>query len=222
MVRLVSRYILLGICSFLHIQVTAQFTLKSDTELNEAVNHIQQMHHGAVLIRLHTQEHAIRYYHERGDYDSEARIREKQREINTEIALAFRGVFDFSKMYFFYSHHSDEVEQGKLDAGFFVNENLEEDPSIKLDSSLPVYVIDLGDVFFDTFGSSMKGLVVMNQSFEPLKKPFPYIVRKRSGLKILERSVLDVVTKLNENLNTFYGAHVNESTKAPNLPQLEQ
>ena len=222
MVRAKSCFLLFGICLCLHVQVAAQFTLKSEEALQEAVRHIQQMHNGAVLIRLHTQEHAIRYYHERGDYDSEARIRDKQREINTEIALAFRSVFDFSKIYFFYSHHSDKVDQGELDAGYFLNEDLEEDPSIKLDSALPVYVIDLGDVFFDTFGSSMKGLVVMNQSFEPLKRPFPYLVRKRSGLKILERSVLDVVTKLNENLNVFYGAHVSDSTKVPSSPQLEQ
>tara|TARA_Y100000782_G_scaffold115112_1_gene154748 strand:+ start:5525 stop:6136 length:612 start_codon:yes stop_codon:yes gene_type:complete len=194
--------------SFLALSGSAQhFTMRRAELVEEANSHIRNIKNGVVLVRLHTQENKIKHFLKYDNYEAAQAVRREQVEKNKAIFTAFKEVFDFTKLYFFYSHHSAQVKEGDFSTGFLLNDAMEEDPRVFLPEGVPVYIIDVGDVYFDNFGTHMKGMVVMNQQFEPLENPFPYYIRKRSGLKILERSDVDMVAKLNENLHEFYQSY---------------
>lgn len=168
-----------------------------------ARKHIHQLKNGVALVRLHTQENKIKHYLKYGNRRAAMNAQQEQSEKNKRVFEAFNAFFDFTEVYFFYSHHSNQVKNREFDAGYFLNSNMEEDPTVNLSNTNYVYVIDVGDVFFDSFGTHMKGIVLMTTDFKPLEKPFPYYVRRRAGLKILERSDAELVQKLNEDLHDF-------------------
>ena len=168
-----------------------------------ARKHLRQLKSGVVLVRLHTQENKIKHYLKYGNRRAAMKAQQEQSEKNKRVFEAFNAFFDFTEVYFFYSHHSTQVKNREFDAGYFLNGEMEEDPTVSLSNTKYVYVIDVGDVFFDSFGTHMKGIVVMTTDFKPLEKPFPYYVRRRAGLKILERSDAELVQKLNEELHDF-------------------
>lgn len=182
------------------------FSMRDSASVAQAKFHINNLKKGVVLVRLHTQENKIKHYLKYDNRKAAMNVQREQTEKNKKIFLAFKGYFDFTEVYFFYSHHSERVKERDFDAGFFLNDQMEEDPTVQLRDTDNVYVIDVGDVFFDSFGTHMKGMVVMTTDFKPLEKPFPYYVRKRAGLKILERSNAELVEKLNEELHAYYNS----------------
>jgi len=88
--------------------------------------------------------------------------------------------------------------------GLLIGKNLELDTSIAVPNNVPVYVIDVGDIYFEAYGGHFDGMIVMNDQMVPLKKPFPYYVRKRSGIAIVKRSYLDMVLIMQRELEQFY------------------
>jgi hypothetical protein len=182
------------------------FSMRDSASVAHAQNHISNLKKGIVLVRLHTQENKIKHFLKYDNRKAAMNVQREQTEKNKQLFLAFNSFFDFTDVYFFYSHHSDKVKERNFNAGYFLNDRMEEDPTVKLKDTSNVYVIDVGDVFFDSFGTHMKGMVMMTTNFKPLEKPFPYYVRRRSGLKILERTDAELVEKFNEELHQYYNA----------------
>lgn len=176
---------------------------KIDESLATAIAHIQQLKRSVVLVRLPTQENKIKHYIKYGKPDVAKKVRAEQDEENREIVFAFEQRFSFTQVYFFYSHQSEFIRDRNFSELALMNSDLELVENVNIDTSR-LYLIDIGDVFFPSFGTHMKGLAVLNRDFVPLEKPFPYYVRKRSGLKILERTYDQLVLKLNDNLVDFY------------------
>ena len=165
--------------------------------------HVKQLKTAEVLIRLKTNENSIYYMKAKGNNVAAEELRKKQLVKNREIVDAFKQMYDFSDVKFFYSTHTLNVKNGYYD-GIFLNDSLVSDESIKLRDTSNVYIIDVGHVYFPSFGNHMEGIVMMDNSFKPLPKPFPYFVRKRSGLFFLKRTYAEVVELFNRQIHDFY------------------
>lgn len=176
------------------------FSLGQDT-----VSEIEKLKNGVLLVRLHTDDAVLDKLKE---LHEDRQWKYKKQEIydrNLSVYRAFSAAYRFSEIRFFYSNQSKRVKAGDF-AGVFLNDRLEFDPEITLPDSVPVFILDVGDIFFEHFGGHMEGVVIMNQEFIPLRKPFPYYVRKRSGLSIIKRSDLDIALILNKKLLEFHSA----------------
>ncbi|MFT6322822.1 MAG: hypothetical protein ACJAWO_000367 [Halieaceae bacterium] len=168
-----------------------------------AVVHIQKLKKGVLLVRLHTQDALIekmKYYHR--DLERKNKLIEIK-ENNMATYVAFNSAYKFSELRFFYSRDSKKVRDGDFDH-LFLNSDLEVDTSIRIDPKAPIYILDVGDIYFPNMSGHQEGVIVMDKNFEPLKKPFPYYVRKRSGMAIIKRTDLDIAIVLNEKMETFY------------------
>ena len=173
-----------------------------DTE-KEAREHIKNIKEGVLLVRLHTQDALIakmKYYHQ--DVARKKKIEEIYQK-NKSAYAALSSAYTFGEIRFFFGRNSEQVRNGEFD-GIFLNQGLEIDSNIQIPPNVPIYVLDVGDIYFPHMSGHQEGVIVMNQNFEPLQKPFPYYVRRRSGMVILKRTDLDIAILLNNRFESFY------------------
>ena len=162
---------------------------------------IQALKDGLILVRLKTKEHTIKKMREKGLTKEAERKAIKQHDFNMNIVRSFNVHYNYSSVLFFYSRHSDEIKTGNY-VGFLLDSNLIPIKDIDVDSN-KTFVVDVGDVFIEIYGTHFEGLLVMDTDFEPLEKPFPYVIRRRSGLAIIQRTEAEMVMKLNKKLNDY-------------------
>ncbi len=225
-----------------HVRMGVQLNLrnrvegkpKQDKQLNQnlAAEQVKALREGILLVRLPSMQHTIHLMEERGMVDKALELKHKTEKENLLLRNAF-SKYSFSRVFFFYDYHSNQVRSGEIDAIVFdkhlnpvsadlLNGNiftaefgLYESPErsyhikhdfqylkenkISPDSSAAW--IQYGDK-----GFGIGGIVIMDQQFKPLDKPFPVFtpITNRtifpSDTK-LERSVV----KLNEELfRMFY------------------
>lgn len=169
----------------------------------KAKREIIDLREGTLLVRLHTDEAVIskmKQFHK--DKERKYKIQEIY-ERNLEQYKALSAGYDFSNVVFFFGKDSDKIKNREFE-NIFLNDELKIETTIKIDASKPIFILDVGDIYFDHMSGHQEGLVVMNSKFEQLQKPFPFYVRKRSGLAIIRRTDLDVALILNKNLEKFY------------------
>ena len=171
---------------------------------------IKELKEGVLLVRLHTNDAVIAKL--KSLYEDKARVKkiEEYYQKNLSNYKALSTAYNFSEILFFYGRDSDKVRNGELD-NIFLNEKLEIDTSIHLDKDESFYVLDIGDIYFEHISGHMEGVVVLNSKFEQLQKPFPFFVRKRSGMKIIKRTDLDVALILNKKLTEYYNSLYSDS-----------
>lgn len=172
-------------------------------ESDSSFFHIKKLKKATVLIRLRTLENSYYYLQALGKKEAAERVLREQKKKNYEIVRAFEVMYKFTPYKFFYSNQTANIKNGFFD-GVFLNEKLEEDESVKLSDTSNYYIVDVGDIYFPSFGSSMNGVAMLDKNFNILKKPFPYYVRKREGVFFLKRTYADVVRIFDSNLEDFY------------------
>ena len=171
-----------------------------DIELAE--KYIHQLKEGAVLVRLKTSKLQVSKLIEMGRKEQAKEKVALQREINLEIVRAFSKEYNFCEVYFFFSNNSELVKEKKTD-GIFLDLNLKVDKAIKLNEK-NLFIVDIGDLYFDAFSSYSEGIGIMNANFELLVKPFPYYIGRSRVLPFFKRSTDELVELLNEELHEFY------------------
>ena len=194
------------VCLFISPSVFAQY--KSET-YPVAYNHIRVLKKSAVFVRLHTDDMVLDKLKRMKQYKTLEARKEEIYANNKETYAAFTSAFTFAPVYFFYGRDSDKVRNRDF-FNIFLNEELVPDSTIKFSSDSTFFIIDVGDIYFDAFGGHFEGMAVMDSRFEPLKKPFPYYVRKRSGISIITRTDLEMVLILQKELEEFF-----EESKSP-------
>ena len=130
-----------------------------------------------------------------------------QKTFNTQQVYAFRNMYKFSKVLFMFDTASSELKAGKQ-SGYFLNDQLEVDESISLDDQV-FYVASIAPL-----ESGADGLVIMDKTYTPLKRPFPYFVKLRSVGQVIasiftpktanEVDFLRVCKKLDKKLHKYY------------------
>ncbi len=183
---------------------------------------------GALLVRLQTKRASIEALRERGNFNLADRIEEEQRELNQKIVDGFKTDFDFCKTYFFYSHYSIYVKNGQLDSVAFLDKNLEVDTSIsvgnngfltaefgKIKQAPGKYYDDYetiqgeGDVtrrkkYYGEPNMGFRALIIKDDQFVQLRKPFPYYVRTLSSFIFIRRKPHKTIARMNKQLHKFY------------------
>jgi hypothetical protein len=121
------------------------FSVTQDSQI--AYSHIRKLKNGVLLVRLHAQDAIIekmRYYHR--DIERPKKIKEIY-ENNMLAYMALTTAYDFSEIRFFFGRESRKV----LDEDYkniFLDSKLEIDTTISIPDSVPIYILDVGDIYF--------------------------------------------------------------------------
>jgi len=168
----------------------------------EAYISIQDLKQSVLLVRLHTDEEVLKKMKKMKQYKM---LKAKKQEVldkNKETYMAFSTGYTFTDVYFFYAKSSKDIADSNL-KNIFVGADLKIDTSINLPEGISFYIVDVGDIYFVAYGGHFEGIVVMDNNFVPLKKPFPYYVRKRSGFSLLRRTDMDMVLILQKKFEDY-------------------
>jgi hypothetical protein len=207
--------------------VLAQKPNKTNTTM-AARGHIMLLKDGALLVRLQTRSKSIEGLIDRGMEDKAKELEERQREENLAYVEAFGLEFDFAPVYFFRSEDSKSVKEERLDEVVFLTSELVPDSTIKVEQEI-IYTAEFGNVEPDDskrrqdyrlekgstgvkqkstyYGSTNMGfeaLVIMDDQFVQLRRPFPYYVRTYDKKGLFSRKPKDTVRRMNEKLYQFY------------------
>lgn len=155
---------------------------------------INQLKNGALCVRLHTNKNLIASLRKMGKADLAAQKEQEMMAVNKNILMAFTRYYNFSKVYFFFSNHSDTLLKGAR-SGIFLDTNLVVDPKIEMKESFyllaekdDAYNSSIGFVKEDTacfvkeIGNASKeaAIVIKNKYGHQLKDPFPFYVLNKS------------------------------------------
>lgn len=218
-VRLISLFIIL-FCSNVSSQVLSP--------RQKALNDIQALKNGVLLVRLATGEHVIKAYKDAAREDLALEIASQIAYKNKLIASAFKNYFTFCPVYFFYSNYSEFILNNQLDNLVIMNAELI--PEAKPQLKTGFYIAEFARIEADTTGywefyrnknrseegkreaqlyaggnSNISALIIKSDKFVQLKKPFPYFVKYRPERE-QEREINPKVKMLNEKLLDFYAA----------------
>jgi hypothetical protein len=162
-----------------------------------AQEHLQNLKNGALFVRLPTSQYKIKALLDRGKNKQANQVARKQHLENMGLHTAFRGAYNYSKVYFFYNLSSEAIMRGDF-KGHLLNERLEPDPEID-------YMGDYYIAEFDVIETTgLSALVIKNKNFERMEKPFPYYSKKYGILPVVQRNRVDIVKDLNKSLHKNY------------------
>jgi hypothetical protein len=195
---------------------------------------INQLKNGALCIRLHTNKTLVDGLRKMGKADLAAQKEYEMLAINKNIVMAFTKYYTFSKVYFFFSNHSDTLLQGAR-SGIFLDTNLVVDTKIEMKESFyllaekdDAYNSSIGFVK-ETDAKSIKengnaskecAMVIKNKYGHQLKDPFPFFVLNKSTVtgtpvvNLLIGGVKVPVTVEKKNRLERHFAYVNNLNKS--------
>ncbi|KAB1065047.1 hypothetical protein [Salibacter halophilus] len=182
------------------------FSGTSYAQIKSPAEHIKAMKNGTLLVRLHTKENSILMMEVQGQQERADKTFKKQLEKNKAIMTSFKNTFDFAPVLYFFSYDSEKVKNKNFNE-VFINEDFKIDPNLNVKDTSNIYIIDVGEVYFRRFGSHMKGIVILDDQFNPLPDEMPVIVRKRDAIALFRRSYPDMIVELNQNLTEFYNEY---------------
>lgn len=177
---------------------------------------INRLRHGALLVRLKTNQNTIDKLKAAGNIDLATQVARETQQNNKIIMRAYVKEFSFCPVYFFYSQYSDSVKHQHLE-GIFTDTMLQVNPAIVCHADFYlvaeqnfVYSSSLGFVplsqapLAQERGSAVKevAIVVKNRYFIQLHEPFPYYQKGYSMKKYA-----GFVKAFNSKLVTFYEAN---------------
>ncbi len=171
-----------------------------------AKKQINQLHDGALLVRLITKTKTITTLKNAGNYKMADEIELEQSTLNKRIILAFRNHFKFCPVYFFYSDYTEAVKNNEINKIIFLNDDLQLDPEIlfKEDKFLTAEFSLIDDADFEA-------LIIKDNQFVQLKRPFPFYVRTFDSIWN-DKKLNQVIVTLNHRLNSFYKRKINYSS----------
>jgi hypothetical protein len=163
---------------------------------------IRQLRDGALLVRLKTSEPTIRAMKSKGMHYEAEQTQKKQRMENIALVRAFEKFYTFSELRFFMSHDSKKVKANEFE-GIFVNDSLEVDSNLFIRNKKHIFIAEYADIepdtavifshyewqssgdfamvqvpmFYGGGGNSFMALVIRDEEFEQLHRPFPYYSR---------------------------------------------
>lgn len=167
-----------------------------------AARQIRDLRDGALLVRLKTSMPTVNAMRSKG-WENEAKQVEKQQRLeNIALIQAFHRFYSFSEVRFFMSYNSKKILEREFE-GVFVNDSLEEDSSIILRNQKNIFIAEYADLepdtavffshyewvqtadfsmvqvprFYNSGVNSFMALVIRDDNFEQLHKPFPYYSR---------------------------------------------
>ncbi len=175
------------------IFILSGLTLKAQDKSDVAVSQIELLKKGALLVGLKTGELQIKAL----DKEAAQAYLKKVETENKTIIEAFRKNYHFSPVYFFYTSCSENITAKNL-APCMLNDQLQRDTTL---NSLPQQFLTAEFGFTDE--QSIEGLIIMDDHFKQLREPFPFLIRRYSGVAT-KLTPAEMVIKLNKAFSEFY------------------
>ena len=209
------KYFSLFLILFLNFDAAAQNLMKRRNARKISIEQIKNLKEGALIVRLKTKKSVIDAYKNAGKHNIANKIEEEIVIENAEIVNAFINGFDFCPVYFIYSFDSDLVFKKDFENIVFINQSMIPDVKIKFDYknflTAEIGKVDpsrnlgteLDSIPYRTGDFNFEALVVMDQKFTQLIRPFPYYIKIYPAFSF-KRSPEILVRKLNKNLHRFY------------------
>lgn len=150
---------------------------------------------GALLVRLKQNSLKIKALEKYGRL-AEAKDESKKMELeNASTVRAVKSSYSFSQVYFFYAEHSDLISKRDWN-GLVLDTNLNP-------VDLPKDLFFLVGEFGETKEMNIDAFVILNDKFEQLEKPFPFMVKRINNL-VANRRKEDIIRILNEKFESFW------------------
>lgn len=198
---------------------------------SNAYYHASKLKDGLLLVRLQTRQSSINTLKAMGREDESIKLKEEVEKNNMELIEAFEE-YNFSKVLYFYDIHSAQIKEGIFDT-ILMDKNLNIVPAPHFEGEL--YIALFGNyaspevsyhaqrnfqylknhnippdsasawVQYRHTGLGIGGIIITNNFFEPLEKPFPVFTKTvnrtifRTG-NMISRSV----SRLNDDLYVLY------------------
>ena len=173
---------------------------------------IKDLSTGALVVRLKTNDRSIDAYRKSGLKELADKIIEENRVQNQKLTDAFRGFFDFCKVYFIYAKSTNALLEGKQN--IFLNDSLQLDTTIKMKEKyflLAEYGTITSNARTDEYhyngvyhtepsasASSTSVIFISDTSLNQLREPFPFYQPTYLG------NYSKAVDNLNRNLHRAY------------------
>ena len=191
--------------------------LQKDADWKDAIEKIEQLKNGALLVALDYQQKKIAYYEKFNNNKAAEKLRVKQQQINAYIIHAIDSLYSFSKVYYVDFESLTKIQDNNFDEVVFYNSEGKQDASIKFNGGFflvgffghveePKDALLEGEVQYGT-KNSMSAFVLHDATLKQLKRPFPYYskyfekgnVKKRYNLPIrhLQEYLEDFASKGN-------------------------
>jgi hypothetical protein len=193
--------------------VKRQTSAKKESQEKRAANQIKELKKGILLVRLRTQENAIKSLEKANNKAGAEKIRAQQAQANKQLINAFQANFTFCPVYFFYSSETENVKNGNTN-GIFLDNNLNFDANIKLPEK-SFFIAEVTNVEQErpdpndlnsnnNSEASFPALVMRDSLFNQLADPFPYFVKLRQSFPPRKRTEPEYVSILNKRLLKFH------------------
>jgi len=150
---------------------------------------------GALLVRLKQNSLKIQALEK---YGRSAEAKDETKKMELENASTIRAVktsYSFSKVYFFYAEYSDQISKRAWN-GLVLDTNLN---PVDLPKDLFILVGEFGE----TKEMNIDAFLILNDRFEQLEKPFPFMVKRINNM-VASRRKEDILRILNENFESFW------------------
>ena len=193
--------------------IKRQTSTKKESPEKRAANQIKELKNGVLLVRLRTQENAIKSLEKAKNQAGADKIRMQQAHANKRLINAFQSNFTFCPVYFFYSWDTEKVMNGNI-SGILLDHNLNYDPNLILPDK-PFYIAELTNVeqerpdpndltSSNNSEASFPALVIRDSTFNQLADPFPYFVKVRQSFPPKKRTEPEIVSIMEKRLRKFY------------------
>lgn len=197
--------IITGIFILFTLNIIAQDKKERTKRANES---IVQLKSGALLVQLQSKQVSIDAYIEKGYQSIAEEIAQEQKEGNIRIMKAFNESFRFCAVYFFLSDQVDALIDKNWDELVFINDNYEKDPEIKLKESFYLIAVysKTGESKKDSQYQSVlsfNAIIIMDESFNELTKPFPYYLKMPEEIQKLKK-IKKKIYNYDKELRDFY------------------
>ncbi len=151
---------------------------------------INELKKGALVVRLKTNARLIESLKAQGNTELANKKYFENYVTNKNLMMAYKKHYNFSQIYFIYSHSSDSLLKGHR-SGIFLDTNLRIDPLIEMketfyliaerdyvfNSSIGFVPIDSADKQIERGNPGTEMFVVLKNKFgHQLKEPFPYSI----------------------------------------------
>ncbi len=193
------------LCAFVSAQTTS-------TNRTIATQQIRDLKNGALIVRLKTNDRSIAAYRNSGRTELADKLTEENKIQNQKLLDAFKGFFDFCKVYFIYAKNTNALLQNQQN--IFLNDTLAIDTTIKLTEKhflIAEYGTITANVRTDEYhykgvyhtepsasASSTSVIFISDTSLKQLREPFPFYQQTYLG------NYNKAVQSLNQNLSKSY------------------
>jgi hypothetical protein len=166
-----------------------------------AAKHVLALKQSALIVVLKTGSNQIAALETSKQTERIAKLKAQYKKEQQEIIISFNDNFSFCPVYFVLSTDLQQAKLGNFE-GILLNDSLQYDTALQYPYNT-YYFCSVGDVYFESFGTTMDGIAIYDNSYKMLEEPFPYYLRRHYSLAFVHRSTPELIMDYNNRLAEY-------------------